>query len=274
MEEKANENYSCHICGGSEFISSVEKNNFKYVLCSYCGVTRQFPYPTKEELKAFYSQYHIHKQKENPFYLSDASWESVKNEKDLTFKDLKFSFDSFKGKKILDVGCATGLFVRYVNSKGADGYGIDIQPDLIRIALERNLKCNLKDLFDISEKFDIINMSHIIEHLDYPVKYITHVHSILNENGFLIIETPCTGLISDTFLSDWRFYMPIEHIHLFSQDSLLNMLMRNGFSIQRLVRYGSGNTSGTINPVSKRVADTIAKKLGIGDTISILCQKV
>ena len=264
---------SCRICSAQEFKLSCTKNGFRYVTCAQCGVTRQYPYPTSEIIEEYYNKYLQTKNLENPIYLSDESWDNLKKDKDLTFSDLKFPVEGFKGKKVLDIGCATGLFVKYVNLYGGIGHGIDISSELIEIAKKKGLNCHQKDLFEINEKFDIINISHVIEHVDYPVKYIGYISSILNENGFLIIETPCTGIISGSFADDWRFYMPVEHIHLFSQNSLFKILTDNDFTIASWIRFGSGNTTGTINQVSKKVADTIAKQMGIGDVIAVLCRK-
>ena len=39
--------------------------------------------------------------------------------------------------------------------------------------------------------------------------------------------------------------------------------------IKNWVRFGSGNTSGTLPDGKKKVFDTIAKQLGIGDVIAL-----
>ena len=264
---------TCRICGADEFAMTCIKNGSRYVKCSGCGVIRQYPYPSKEETDAFYKKYLQIKYQENPVYMSDESWENFKKVRDFTLKDLNFSPGELKGKKVLDIGCATGLFVKYVNLYGGIGYGIDVSAQLVEIAQKNGLNCHLKDLFQVDERFDIINLSHVIEHVDDPNRYLEFIHSILNEDGLLFLETPCTGIISDTFGENWRFYMPTEHIHLFSQASLFKILVNKKLMIRDWIRFGSGNTTGTINQVSKNVADTIAKKLGIGDTISVLCQK-
>lgn len=264
---------TCRICGTDEFTLACVKNGSRYVKCSGCDVIRQYPYPSKEETDSFYKKYLQIKNQENPVYMSDESWDNFKKVRDLTLQDLNFSPVKFKGEKVLDIGCATGLFVKYVNQYGASGYGIDVSSQLIEIAQKNGLNCHYKDLFEIDEKFDIINLSHVIEHVDDPIRYLEFIYSILNDNGVLFLETPCTGIISETFAENWRFYMPVEHIHLFSQECLFKILTDKEFMITGWIRFGSGNTTGTIDRISKNVADTIAKKLGIGDTISVLCRK-
>ena len=264
---------NCRICGSNEFKSVYNKNDFHYVSCHFCDVTRLFPYPTQKETEEFYGKYFQIKNAENPVYMSDESWKEFKRIKGLTMKELGIDQAQFKNKNILDIGCATGLFVRYAEEYEAKALGIDISAGLIEIARKNGLNCNCMSLFEIKEKFDIINFSHVIEHVDNPIKYLEYIYSILNNDGSLIIETPCTGLISETFGEDWRFYMPVEHIHLFSQKSLFRILNDKGFAIINWVRFGSGNTSGSIPDINKKVADTIAKKTGIGDTIAVYCKK-
>jgi len=266
-------NNNCRICGEEKYTKVYNKSSFNYVICSKCGVTRQFPYPTEKEIHLFYENYLNRKQKVSPLYLSDNYWEKFKNEKDLTFKDLKIPFYTMKDKKVLDIGCAVGQFVQYMLFHGAECCGIDVSEELVNIAQKNGLNCSTVPLFDIDKGFDLISMWHVIEHVGNPKKYLAHINTILNKSGALIIETPCRGIISSIFGAKWRFYMPIEHIHLFSQNSLFKLLNLMGFRIVRWTRFGSGNTSGTVHPLLKLFFDRISKLLHIGDTIAVYCEK-
>jgi SAM-dependent methyltransferase len=263
----------CRICGRREYAITCTKSGARYVTCAGCGVIRQFPYPTGQETKLYYDEYHRIKARENPLYLSDANWPEYKRIKNLTFNDLDFLPVKLSGTRVLDVGCATGQFVQYAASFGADSYGIDVSKNLIDAARAKGHNCEIRGLFNVHERFDFIAMNHVIEHVNDPLAYLAHIHGILAADGFLLLETPCTGAVSESFGENWRFFIPTEHIHLFSQESLFKVLARSGFQPRSWVRFGSGHTAGTVPDAQKKAADAEAKKTGTGDIIAVLCTK-
>jgi SAM-dependent methyltransferase len=267
---KLSRSYICSICEKEDFELVCEKSGFKYVKCTFCGVVRQYPYPTDEKIERYYRIYKSIKQKESP-YLSDSYYETYCMEKKLTFFDLRFSLNEFKDKRVLDVGCAVGQFIQFLSDKGTDeALGVDISEEMIAIARrEKGLNCVQTDFLTIKQEFDIITMWHLIEHLVEPRSFFEHAYSRLIHGGSLIVETPVVGIVSQAFGENWRYFIPIEHINLFSQDALFNLARSTGFSIKSWVRFGSGNNSGQIPPSNKKAMDSIAKQLAFGDTLCV-----
>jgi 2-polyprenyl-3-methyl-5-hydroxy-6-metoxy-1,4-benzoquinol methylase len=192
--------------------------------------------------------------------------------KELTFKDLGVVFKG-KKKKLLDVGCATGDFVKLMSDLGFDAEGIDISEELVGLAVKRKLKCSLNNVENINKKYDCISLWHVIEHVRYPRELLAKVRTLLRKDGDLFIETPCYGLIAEAFGDGWRFFMPPEHICIFTQHSLLKFLCDMGFVIKNWVRFGSGNDTGKMPAPNKNAMDCIAKTLQIGDTIAVWAKK-
>src|SRR5207249_8135313 len=116
----------CRICGSREYGGSWSKGDFTYVRCAGCEVVRMMPYPIASRVAAYYEHYLSTKQRENPLYLSEEYWESFKREKDLTFADLGYPLERVRNKRVLDVGCAVGQFMRYMQEHRAACTGIDI----------------------------------------------------------------------------------------------------------------------------------------------------
>lgn len=81
------------------------------------------------------------------------------------------------------------------------------------------------------------------------------------------------GSISEGFGADWRFFMPVEHINLFSQEALFRLCADSGFGLHSWIRFGSGNTAGSVPAANKCAMDIIAKKHGFGDTLAALFVK-
>tara|TARA_B110000438_G_C15734910_1_gene615884 strand:+ start:213 stop:998 length:786 start_codon:yes stop_codon:yes gene_type:complete len=101
---------------------------------------------------------------------------------------------SWKGKKVLDVGCGTGLFAFSAAKKGAVVLGVDFSVEAIEIAqsqyVHKNLKFASTDVDTIKEKFDVIVSNGTLEHMDSPIKTLRLLKHHLNKNGCLIITSP------------------------------------------------------------------------------------
>jgi len=101
---------------------------------------------------------------------------------------------SWKNKKVLDVGCGTGLFAFSVAKKGATVLGIDFSSEAIEIAkskhIHKNLQFTSSDIHTIKEKFDVIVSNGTLEHMDNPLKTLRLLKNHLNKNGCIVITSP------------------------------------------------------------------------------------
>jgi SAM-dependent methyltransferase len=261
--------HACWVCGATHPVRAVcTKQSFQYVQCPHCGVVRQFPYPTGDETARYYERYPAKKSAKSD-YLTDTGYAAFVRDKRLTFADLGIPEEAFSGKRLLDVGCATGQFVKMMTELGMDRVsGIDIGEEGIRIARERNLDCVQGNFLDLRQTVDIVTMWHVIEHLPRPRTFVEHAYRSLADGGWFFVETPVVGPIAEAFGADWRFFMPIEHINLFTQDALFRLCRDEGFRLRSWVSFGSGNDSGVVPPANKRAMDAVAKRLGVGDVLA------
>lgn len=78
---------------------------------------------------------------------------------------------------------------------------------------------------------DVIICRHILEHLEYPEKFLDYLQNVMDEKGLLFIEVPDASKIYRGFLYPdfWD-----EHKFYFNQDSLRNLLQKVNFQILRL----------------------------------------
>jgi 2-polyprenyl-3-methyl-5-hydroxy-6-metoxy-1,4-benzoquinol methylase len=113
--------------------------------------------------------------------------------------------------KVLDIGCGYGKYLRILKEQGYDVTGIDVNRDSVNYNLSQNLKClhvsELKQIGDL--KFDILLMSHIIEHFE-PAPLLSFIESYLpylSSNGHLIV---CTPLFSSHFYNDFDHIKPYQ----------------------------------------------------------------
>jgi 2-polyprenyl-3-methyl-5-hydroxy-6-metoxy-1,4-benzoquinol methylase len=261
--------YACWVCDQAlPELAVCTKDAYRYVQCPGCGVVRQYPYPSAEETSQYYERYAAKKSAKSE-YLTDAGFAAFVRDKKFTFGDLGIPDGGFRDKRLCDVGCATGQFVKMMGEYGASrAFGIDIGEEGIAIARSRKLDCVQGNFLDLRETFDVITMWHLIEHLPRPRSFVEHAYRSLSDGGWFFVETPNVGPVASAFGEHWRFYMPVEHINLFTQAALFRICRDAGFTLKSWVSFGSGNDSGVVPPVNKRAMDTLTKKLGVGDVVA------
>lgn len=102
--------------------------------------------------------------------------------------------------KVLEIGVGTGRFFIDALATGADIYGIDISPSMLKILRDKltndqQARVSLQDIVDFSfdVKFDVIIapfrvMMHVLEKED-QIKALNNVYKHLNPNGLFIFDT-------------------------------------------------------------------------------------
>ncbi|MCB5227754.1 class I SAM-dependent methyltransferase [Alishewanella sp. 16-MA] len=259
----------CAICGATDISDLIIKHDISYAKCVRCRVLRHHPYPSAEQISAYYTHYQSLKSA-GSIYLSDDGYSVFCRDKKLTFADLGIKLSDFNNKQVLDVGCATGQFLQMMQDAGATNVmGLDASAECINIAKSKGLNCQNQEFLDHQQQYHVISMWHLIEHVMDPIAYLHKAYELLLPGGWLLIETPVTGELSTAFGSDWRYLMPIEHLHLFPFDTLVQLTNQAGFALQRFTRFGSGNDSGTVSQPNKGAMDRFAKSTGSGDTLAM-----
>jgi SAM-dependent methyltransferase len=144
--------------------------------------------------------------------------------------------------RLLDVGCGGGTFLRRMRAAGWTVAGTE--PDAkaaARLAAQEGFPVYsaLEDLVqERSQRFDIIVLGHVIEHLPDPAHTLAMLHSLLNKDGRLLLTTPnAKSLGLRIFGASWRGLEPPRHFNVFSPDSLCQLLCRADFHVE-CVRTG------------------------------------
>ena len=138
------------------------------------------------------------------------------------------------GMRLLDVGCGNGQFLCRAQSAGWNVVGVDFDSQAVEEARSNGIDIRLgcvESLPPSIEKFDVITMAHVIEHVHQPLEVLKSCYSLLKQGGFLWIETP--NIASEghrLFGENWRGLEPPRHLVLFNVDSLNCALSSAGFT--------------------------------------------
>ena len=142
---------------------------------------------TNREIKKFYNK--VFEKEEEKHFTSFQIKHKPTSEAEEVLKEIKW-----KGKKVLDVGCGTGLFAFLSAKKGATVLGIDYSKVAIDLAKKkykvRNLHFEQLDAVDIYGKYDVIVSIGTLEHRDTPFKILKLFKKHLKTRGRIIITSP------------------------------------------------------------------------------------
>jgi len=105
---------------------------------------------------------------------------------------------------------------------------------------------------NINEKFDLIWMSHVFEHLSDPISFLKNIQKNMNYNSILFIEVP-----SVTKKNDYRKFTSSPHAYNFSGISLQNLLQKTGYKIIMQDYFGPPTK---INGLINKIHNSLFKK--------------
>jgi len=100
------------------------------------------------------------------------------------------------GKKVLEVGCGTGLFTELMSSSGANIVAVDISPELLALAEKRGLPADRVKFVaarfedcELHGPFDAIVGSSVLHHLEYRPAF-ARILQMLKPGGLLSFAEP------------------------------------------------------------------------------------
>ena len=156
---------------------------------------------------------------------------------------------NIRNLKILDVGCGGGIICEPLARLGAKVTGIDFAPNNIIAAKIHSKKNKLKinyinkdiEKSKLDEKFDIILMFEVLEHLDNWKKTIKKIKKNLNKNGLVIISTINRNLLSKMFainiaenILNWIPKGTHDYNKLIKPEELKKILLKEKFNFNNI----------------------------------------
>jgi len=169
----------------------------------------------------------------------------IKSKRDVLCKTYRgFLFDEIKDKKVLDIGVvehsiehmeSDGWLHKKIVEKSSYCVGIDIVSDLVKVLNERGY--NVKDVdatsdIYIGEKFDIIIIGDVIEHVNDPIKLLEFAKRHCNKNGKIIVSTPNVFYYKNVLqvLKKTTFIANFQHTMWITPSMALEMARRSSLN--------------------------------------------
>lgn len=131
--------------------------------------------------------------------------------------------DSIQKGSLLDFGCGNGFFMEKMFRFGWDVVGIEFDSKAVeknRMRYNHIFLDSLDDLHNLNKKFDVITLSHVIEHLSDPIDTLLKLKKFLSPTGRIILTTPnANSLGFKLFGKHWRGLETPRHLNIFTPKS-------------------------------------------------------
>ncbi len=139
----------------------------------------------------------------------------------------------------LDAGSSSGEFVYLMKSRGFRAQGVEAnQPYAEYSQKELGIDVAVQPFseFRTEEEFDLISMFHVLEHLEHPIRDLTHLCKSLKNDGVFIIEVPNILYPNMAFRNKWH----PGHLFSYSQETLSALGQTVGLQVIDCTPIGDG----------------------------------
>ena len=133
------------------------------------------------------------------------------------------------GRRLLDVGCGTGGFIKAAVENGWEARGIDLAESAIKIGCSHRLPVSRCDFFSDDfelDSYDIITMFEFIEHVPNPGKFLQRAKELLKPGGLLYVTTPNFNSIDRFVMGSAWDVIHHEHLSYFTPGTLAQLVSK------------------------------------------------
>ena len=208
------EDANCGLCGSADnnlvAVQHLFGEDFHVVRCRSCGLIRTNPRPTAEWKSHFYDpQYNALPELHGRDFIYAPEDDRLPSYRRL----LQFVKGRMRsGGRLIDVGAASGVFVKMAIDEGLDAIACDYSMEALAFAKEHfgvpTLQSPAESVAAPDNSFDFVTMFHTIEHLPDPVGVLREMYRILKPGGCILLETP-NYTLHYAMETRWRALMPL-----------------------------------------------------------------
>ncbi|MCY4524254.1 MAG: class I SAM-dependent methyltransferase [Halobacteriovoraceae bacterium] len=236
----------CIICSHHLFkkISEIDCLGVYYPtgICKNCGNVQQIEYYGEKDLHVLYSFFF------RKIYHDDNIEKVFQTQKKRGFDIINFIGKERvnKIKTVLEIGAGPGGILKSFLEKGKEVTGMELYKKDVDYGLQQGVNIiyhgNIKT-FDNNKKFDLIILSHFLEHIVDCKDFLAEVMQFLSENGMIYIEVPSLETVEQDQNSNYynlmTYFKQIHVIH-FCEHSFKNLLSSTGYKIIKFDNFIKG----------------------------------
>ena len=224
----SSEEVSCLGCGNHHFSYPYIKK-FRWLLqCKSCGFMFVYPQPTKEELEEIYSENYFDE------WGSKEAENALREIKMKTYEKQLLEIGKFQDfHTILDIGCGLGYSLDSAVEQGYEITGVEFNEVIANEIRQRHEKIytDLDEILAKNQKYDVITLMEVLEHLPDLSKLFTELHRLMSENSLVMLTTIDADSGRAKFLRDGWYHIHHDHLWYFTPRICTELFERNGFQV-------------------------------------------
>ena len=233
---------NCPICETDEKV--VDVPTMEYALgCNECGAVWRRNMPTPEELEKFYTKEYPKIWHKNRKGGTRPLQRTINRGMRLCHLISQFVEVPPFLERHLDIGCGSCLLLGAVHQMfgGCQSVGVEKGDYPMTSFISRTDEKPMeiyKRLDQVPGTFDLITLSHFLEHVTNPSEWLRNVHPMLRDKGLIIVEVPnvCgepTALPPEK--ESWiKAGLPPPHLIGYSQYTLNYMMTKAGYFVREV----------------------------------------
>lgn len=133
---------------------------------------------------------------------------------------------------LLDIGCGKGYFLEKLHRLGYTRlWGNDIEKSPSLPSTIEWISGAFPQV-EVKERFDLITLAHVFEHIPEPVSVIEKLYDLLQHGGMVQLSQPnIESRQAQLYQADWFHLDPPRHLHLIPAAQLKSMFEKAGFTL-------------------------------------------
>ena len=203
--------------------------------CRQCGLMYLSPRPTPHSIALYYPQdYTSYRPPISDERFALMRW--IRQRKLQKRRLLIEQYSQRQSGAILDVGCATGLFLDEMIRAGWQGYGIEPIESAAQFARSHFgievFQGMLADATYAANSFDAITFWDVLEHTFSAKETLSQAAALLRPGGIVAISVPnWDSWERRWFGRHWQGFDPPRHLFVFTRATLTTLLEEAGFAV-------------------------------------------
>ncbi len=175
--------------------------------CTECGALAAGHVPSPGALASWYARYYTHATEPERHRAWSGVWPTQARRREI---DALHRFLSPPGAtgRFLEVGTGAGTRLVEFADAGWDVVGQDLDPKAGHAAVERGIvvhRCPVENLVGTIAHFDLIGLSHVIEHAVEPAELLAACRALLAPNGRICVIAPNAAGLGRRLFGRWWY---------------------------------------------------------------------
>jgi ubiquinone/menaquinone biosynthesis C-methylase UbiE len=231
----------------------------KLAKCNDCELVFVDPMPSEEILQNYNSNYFITAHGGIPQDVIAQSFFSGIAGLRLNHIEYYLQKNRLRVSDILEIGPGTGIFAKKWRSAYPENnyYAVETDTSCYGSLEETGVIISKpEEIKGLDKEFDLVIMSHVLEHVSDPTGFLTSIKEFLKKDGVIFIEVPC---------NDWQ-HKPEDEPHLlfFNKKPMQQFMESLGFINIQLSYHGKSieelKNGKTKRSLIMRLYDALIKK--------------